>query len=1673
MKKNIVKIISIVLIAFLAIGGITFSPNIAKAENEEYVRYRLNAWVYVEEEQDLYEYDSVGDDSYDSGASLFLINYRDSLEKVEAEVKWHKYTGITDYTKLLVDSNKEFYYRTNGELETAHGCEPNEFDKDGLGDFVPLDEASLKNSIKMLENVDLNSMTDEEVAQFILEVSNDPEGRFYGKPTKKYIDSFRRSYNSDLDKLKNAYNLLKDAYFIRSTKTSIHPRDARDESYSPTYPMLVFYHPEKPTEAYGLVYTTSYSESMRGDFEFGFNIVPLNKSVKEIIEEDSELTISEEQITSSKDEQSTKIVKISNDDNPTDINATPVTIFKAGHNGISYVPVKLFVTAKDTIIGFHYSDQTEQLTSPKTLEGINRPYAFPGTSQGVLSEIPAFRFDYEPVSSEGKITVSKQVIGNEVDKEREFKFTLYLKGKLPDGSWVTPCEYNNVKFEGHEGWIEGSFYLKDGESKTFDIPAGVEYSLYEETMGYGEDGSYFTKPTTGTVQAGKEDSIVVTNTRNEESVGFKLKKFFADGEEKPVEFEIELEDKSINGNYDGLNFANGVANITVEPDRDATISGLPAGTKYTIKEVNSEEYESSFKYITPVDLQDGQVYHDIQDGGQLVGSEEYYDKMANLIQDNDGYTKGSYTGEMESWSDRFYMNPYMESVLICKNTKKETPRFPLTLTKKVSGNAGDKDKKFNFTIYLNDTKETNISGIEFKKEGDYYVGNVELKDNESVSLDLPKDTVYAIKEDSDGYEVETVAEEYTEDTNLPEANIYGKMSAEKNVTFVNILDKFGNLTVSKALAGNDIDTTKSFDFDIEVSDNLTGTYGDVEIKDGKGTFSLKSGQVANIKDLPYGTTYKVTEKDYSSEGYVSSSDMSEGKIGDDVADNLNFTNTRDTFGKLKVKKTVSGNTIEDKTFNVQIKIDSVNATYSGVEFKNGIGNIQLKANEEKVIEGIPNGATYSIEEIEADDYNASYKNRSGKITGNNETIAEINNHKDTFGAIDISKKATGNAVNPDEVYKFEVTAEGLKDGVYSGVQFKDGKATVEIKADEHKTIGSIPNNTKYSVKELGDYEVSYKNETGTVTGNTVQNVEVSNKIDTFGNLSIAKTVSGNTIEDKVFKFDITLGKENATYSGVEFKNGKATIELKANEKKVLEGIPNNTPYSITEVGADDYEVSSEHTLGNIKGNETIYAVINNKKDTFGNLSIKKTVSGNTIEDRTFKFKVTLSDKSYSKDGFKDGVVQVELKADEEKVFKDIPNGTQYVVEELETDGYEVTSSLEKGTIKGGETAYTIVNNHKDTFGSLLVKKTVGGNDIDENAVYKFKVTFENGESSTIELKANEEKLFENLPNGTIYTVEELDAEGYTVTSTGETGTIKGNTTAEAIFNNYRDSFGAIKVKKTVSGNTIDENAEYRFKIETTTLEGTYSDVEFKDGIATFNLKANEEKVIEGLPNNTQYIITEEDADADVTYTAEGVNVAAYDENVMGIVRGGGTDEIVVNNHKDTFGNLAIKKTVSGEGIDENAVYKFIVKAGDLTGTYSEVEFANGEAVVEVKANEEKVIEGLPNNTEYTVTETSTEGFEVTYENETGTVKGNETCSAVINNHKDPTIIPDEPKKDETLEIYQPAKEPEMDVTMEKTVVDIDAPETGDVKNVVPYIFMAIAAGIGITAVIANKKRKHN
>ena len=105
-------------------------------------------------------------------------------------------------------------------------------------------------------------------------------------------------------------------------------------------------------------------------------------------------------------------------------------------------------------------------------------------------------------------------------------------------------------------------------------------------------------------------------------------------------------------------------------------------------------------------------------------------------------------------------------------------------------------------------------------------------------------------------------------------------------------------------------------------------------------------------------------------------------------------------------------------------------------------------------------------------------------------------------------------------------------------------------------------------------------------------------------------------------------------------------------------------------------------------------------------------------------------------------------------------------------------------------------------GTLTVKKTVSGGGADYNKAFTFTVKLEesgdthNGEVTyggvtftngvaTFTLKHNQEKKITEIPAGMTYTVTESDNAGYTVTMSGNTGTIKAGETSTAAFNNYK------------------------------------------------------------------------------------------------------------------------------------------------------------------------------------------------------------------------------------------------------------------------------------------------
>ena len=139
--------------------------------------------------------------------------------------------------------------------------------------------------------------------------------------------------------------------------------------------------------------------------------------------------------------------------------------------------------------------------------------------------------------------------------------------------------------------------------------------------------------------------------------------------------------------------------------------------------------------------------------------------------------------------------------------------------------------------------------------------------------------------------------------------------------------------------------------------------------------------------------------------------------------------------------------------------------------------------------------------------------------------------------------------------------------------------------------------------------------------------------------------------------------------------------------------------------------------------------------------------------------------------------------------------------ESDNAGYTVTSTGDIGIIQANQTAQAQFTNHRDKQeGGICVSKTVSGSGSSSSKNFIFTVelsnkeingvygemTFKNGVAS-FTLKHGESKIASGLPAETTYTVTESDNAGYTVTSTGDIGTIKAGKTVQVQFENYKES----------------------------------------------------------------------------------------------------------------------------------------------------------------------------------------------------------------------------------------------------------------------------------------------
>lgn len=442
----------------------------------------------------------------------------------------------------------------------------------------------------------------------------------------------------------------------------------------------------------------------------------------------------------------------------------------------------------------------------------------------------------------------------------------------------------------------------------------------------------------------------------------------------------------------------------------------------------------------------------------------------------------------------------------------------LLISKAVAGSGADLSKKFEFTLLLKDK-----NGIELTSE---YAYNLFDKDNKIVKggtvksgdtfelsnlesfkvLDLPMESTYKVEEEdysSEGYV--SMA--------LGDAEGTVEVDKTKTVSFSNIKN-IGGLVVQKIVSGSGADSNKEFDFKIEF--NASGSYSyiglggvsDGTITDG-GTIELKHGQSISIYGLPENTTYKITEDDYSGEGYITTKAGDTGIIENSKTSAAVFRNARNV-GELVIQKTVEGNAADKtKKFEFNVNFEDANGSYPYLG--NGVSNaaiasgekIELSDGQSITIYDLPEGAKYTVTEKDYSEegYVTTKNADTGLIKDGITSTASFINSKNN-GVLSIAKTVAGNRGNKSKEFEFTVTFNTNKTYSYTGIGLDDGTIAsgdiIRLADGQSIEITGILEGTSYTVEEADYSSEGYvkksTGETGIISKDTAS---VAHFINTY------------------------------------------------------------------------------------------------------------------------------------------------------------------------------------------------------------------------------------------------------------------------------------------------------------------------------------------------------------------------------------------------------------------------------------------------------------------------------------------------------------------------------------------------------------------------------------------------
>ncbi len=610
----------------------------------------------------------------------------------------------------------------------------------------------------------------------------------------------------------------------------------------------------------------------------------------------------------------------------------------------------------------------------------------------------------------------------------------------------------------------------------------------------------------------------------------------------------------------------------------------------------------------------------------------------------------------------------------------------------------------------------------------------------------------------------------------------------------------------------------------------------------------------------------------------------------------------------------------------------------------------------------------------------------GTVSGGTSVTQTYDGQPHAIGIGNLQTNYSGGGITKLESLKNPATSVS-----YTYAVTKDGEPVTGTTDSSGVPQFTAPGVYEYEITSTLKDPGHMRNEAVKTNGITVGTTNATLTIYPVLDLTVKKTVMGDSAPAGNYTFAITTGAENSAYVvineptlTVEAKNSKTTRLAFTNpgtyEITVAEtngGVPGMTyagAQSFSVTVDNNYQITSITGANNPQypnGNGTAELTFTNEYKT-GSLTVTKQMAGTFAgldNDTSFNFNVkltngagepvtgTFGDKVFTADG-----LAFTVKSGKPVNITGLPVGTTAIVTETPGDIYETptfnpTEANTTGvTITETGAAVTITNTRKT--GSLTVTKTVTNPftgltdgpftiqvqaDAGLNGEFTAtgleggadKVTFTGGRAS-FSISSNGSVTISDLPAGMHFTVTETDAANYTVAYSGGAGvssnevTIPADDTAAVTVTNTRRT-GSLTVTKKVEG--YASNRSFHFSVELqdngVLVSGSFGGVTFTDGVYTFALTP-------GSDSSASRTITGLPAGVAYTVTETEADQNGYTTTSTGTT---GTTGVIdaVNPAAATFtntratGSLTVTKTVTGTDADKEASFSFTVRLTDPDG----------------------------------------------------------------------------------------------------------------------------------------------